>query len=291
MCFSPCDSSRGLVAGVGRKFRLGLLMAGLAGSSSLGYGQLFAWNFNEAGTTKVENSGTAGPAVMELKDAAGASAALISADGAGVSGKKGDLAFDLSSATGMGASSPLFSGPAGSVSGSEAGLKALSGLKSLTVAGWLRPATPLVAAARIVVTSVFGLQAGSKNQLQFALNRPDGSPLFVNSEANYSDVDTWMFFAVTFDGTQSSDNVKFYMGSPTGTVDAAGTGTIAADQLGTMSGGILVGNNAAKNGIRPFVGLIDNLAIYGAADATGALTQEQIEAVRAASLPKQAGEG
>lgn len=276
---------RGFPVSLRRTFRLFFLLATFAGSSSFARAQLFAWNFNDAGGTKLENSGSAGPAALELRDAADTPMPGLTADGAGVSGKPGDLAFDLSAATGMGSNDPVFSGPVGRVSSSEPGLKALSGLRSVTITGWLRPASPIQAAARIIVTSVFGLQAAGRNQLQFALHNPGGPPMYVNSEGAYSSVDLWMFFAVTFDGAETSDNVKFYVGGPSGEINAAGTGAIESDQLGTMTGGILVGNN--DHGVRPFAGLIDNLAIYGSAvDSSGALTPEQIEAVRAASAPK-----
>lgn len=247
---------------------------------------LFSWNFNEDGGSRAENHGSAGPASLILRNAESQPAELFTADGTGATGKPGDRAFDLSAATGMGAEDPPFQGPSGMVHPSEPGLATLSGLTSFTITGWFKPAGKLVGAARILVTGLFGLQAGNEHQIQLSINDGTGKPIHLTSDPAYSFVDSWMFFAVTYDGLSASDNVHFYIGAPAaGGLEPAGTGSIHAGPLGAMTGSLLVGNNSPK-GIRPYQGLLDDLAIYGSTtDSSGALPVDQIEKVYARKKP------
>ena len=247
---------------------------------------LFSWNFNEDSGSRAENLGSAGPASLILRNAESQPAELLTPEGGGATGQPGDRAFDLSSATGMGVEDPPFQGPSGMVHPSEPGLAALSGLTSFTITGWFKPGSKLVGAARILVTGLFGLQAGSEHQIQLSINDSTGKPIHLASDPAYSSVGSWMFFAVTYDGMNSSDNVHFYIGAPaTGGLEPAGTGRIDAGPLGAMAGSLIVGNNSPK-GIRPYQGLLDDLAIFGSTtDSSGALSMDQIENVYARKKP------
>jgi hypothetical protein len=93
--------------------------------------------------------------------------------------------------------------------------------------------------------------------------------------------------AVTYDGTRTADNVTYYVGSKeAGSLAKAGTVTVAAGKLKPLTGQFLIGNNSTNSAsTRPFMGLIDNIALYASRDnADGVLTVEQIEAVRSAAL-------
>lgn len=248
---------------------------------------LLQWSFNEGIGTETTSGGSAGEAVMTFSTGSDESAETFSADAEGVSGQPGDYALNLSAATGMGASQPPCTGPAGKIAGSEPGIDSLSGLKSFTLTGWLKPsATTLTAAARIIVSNVFSLQAGSAGELQLSINSFSDPNAYLNSEPAYQEVGNWMFFAVTFNAAETGDNVAYYLGDVSGNLTTAGTGNINSPAPGDQSGPITIGNNGA-GGPRPFQGLIDDLAIYGSnADASGALSEEQLREVLKASLAK-----
>ncbi|MEM6391883.1 MAG: PEP-CTERM sorting domain-containing protein [Planctomycetota bacterium] len=101
-----------------------------------------------------------------------------------------------------------------------------------------------------------------------------------------------MFFAVTYDSTEATDNVDFYIGTDSSAVSLVSTGTIgnAWDGFGS-SADISWGNrHAANNGgafINPFDGQMDDLRLYGAITGSrGALTLEQLEDVRQSAIPE-----
>jgi hypothetical protein len=262
---------------------LALLLAGATTTPA----QLLSWKFNEGSGTEASSDGSGGDALLRVTAGDGAEITqAFSSDAEGVSGKQGDYALDMGSATGMGATDPASTGPGGKVNSADPGLLSLSGLKSFTVTGWLKPAGTLTAAARIIVSNLISVQAGSAGQLQLALNGFSGEGNHLNSEAAYEEVGSWMFFAITYDGTKAEENVAFYVGGPSAGsgLAPAGSGSIPAGPLGDQSGPITIGNNA-PGGPRPFQGQIDNLAIYGSTtDASGVLTAAQLEEVHQAAL-------
>ncbi len=265
------------------RFILPILLLGTV-SLSADSVPLLQWNFNEGGGDFSINSGSAGPADLYLVSPNGDKGFGFTPDAQGVSGKAGDYAFDLNSATGMGATTPNSGGPAGVVWTNATGTAALSGLSSFTLTGWLKPDVNINRAARIIVAGPIALMAGTEDRLTLQVNGTVGSE---QSQNDYAAVGSWIFFAVTYDGTRDMNNVTFYVGSPAaGSLFPAGTTTLAAGKLKAFAGQLLVGNNAtAATASRPFKGLMDNLAIYASPEnATGALTVEQIEAVRAAAV-------
>jgi len=239
--------------------------------------QLLEWTFNEGSGETAESSGSAGSAPLTIR-LDKVQTALFTPDGGGASGKPGDYALDFSGANGMGANTPPNTGPVATVPGKTEGLSALGGLDSLTITGWLKPGAPITGAARIVVGKTFSVQAGSSGELQFSVIPDNGTQIFVNSEPNYSEIGMWMFFAITYDGTRTMDNVNFYVGATGAGLSLVCTRSLDAGKLPPFSGGLEVGNTTA--GIRPFQGMIDDLAIYGAENgADGALPQAKIEEI------------
>lgn len=245
---------------------------------------LFSWTFDEPEGVFTGNRGSGGPADLFLAGVDGKPAPLFSPSGQGVSGKPGDHAFDLTGATGMGATTPASNGPAGVVWSTSAGLQSISGLSSFTITGWIKPSAIVSSAARIVATPLFTVMGGTEDRLVIQVNGVTASE---QSDPLYSEVGAWMFFAVVYDGTRASGNVAYYIGAPSsGSLREAGVATLAGGKLKPFSGQFLIGNNAAgANGIRPFQGLIDQIAIHASAtDASGALSKVQLESVRAAAL-------
>lgn len=260
-----------------RSLRLALAMAGTFSLAGQSQAQLLEWKFDEGSGEVAESSGTAGSAPLTMKSDKMA-VSLFTPDAGGASGKPGDLAFDLSGASGMGANTPPYNGPVGSVKANTEGLSALGGLESLTITGWLKPSARVTGAARIVIGKTFSVQAGSSGELQFAVIPDSGQPIYVNSEPRYTEVGMWMFFAITYDGTRAMDNVNFYVGTTDAGLELVCTRSIDGGKLPPFSGGLEVGNSST--GVRPFQGMIDDLAIYGVENgADGALPQAKIEEI------------
>lgn len=153
---------------------------------------------------------------------------------------------------------------------------ALDDLQSFTIMGWFN-------------TKDENVQIGNNARL---FNRNGGIAVLANpngllrlgvdggwiSSGQYlwGSSNTWVFFAISYDGTQTADNVKFYRGY-TNWTDAALVSTVTLDK-GIVTGGnstpIVVGNNyySETGADKPFDGYLDEFRIYGSKDdATGAL--------------------
>jgi hypothetical protein len=98
---------------------------------------------------------------------------------------------------------------------------------------------------------------------------------------------TWAFFAVTFDGTITTDNISFYAGSGDEAIGAASLINRVSFNFGEIfndTSKLSVGNNA-DDGVRPFDGFLDNLRIFGSkSDASGVLTLPELEYIRTQDL-------
>ena len=244
---------------------------------------LFCWKFNEGGGDTVANRGSAGDASLNLAGSGGDKINGFTIDAKGVSGKPGDYAFNLTSATGMGAARPDSTGPVGVVGNAVSFHKALSRLSSFTITGWIKPDVSLAAAAAIVSSTPITLMAGGEDRLTLKVN---GVTASAQSNPLYNDVGSWIFFAVSYDGTREADNVIYYVGNRADdSLTIAGISTLAVGKLNPFKGKFMIGNNTVKMACdRPFKGLMDNIAIYGSKnDASGALPKEKIEAIRAAA--------
>lgn len=244
----------------------------------------FSWNFNEGTGDFTANTGSGGAADLYLVAPGGGKALAFSVDARGVSGKPGDHAFDLTSSTGMGANTPNSTGPAGVVWSKSPGLAALADVSSFTLTGWIMPTATVTNAARIVSSPALTLMAGVENRLTLQVN---GTSASIQSEPAYDAVGHWIFFAATYDGTRTTDNVTYYVGSSeAGSLVKAGTVTVAAGKLKPLTGQFLIGNNSTAGATtRPFMGLMDNISIYTARDnSAGVLSSDQIEAIRASAF-------
>ena len=78
----------------------------------------------------------------------------------------------------------------------------------------------------------------------------------------------WTWVAVTYDGTQTSNNVTFYTGDGT-TLSAGDTASLNKGALLANAQSLLIGNNSA--GSRTFDGLIDNVRIYNSVEDAASL--------------------
>ncbi|MFA6961648.1 MAG: GDSL-type esterase/lipase family protein [Opitutaceae bacterium] len=242
---------------------------------------LVAYSFNEGSGTSSSPQNAVIAVPLQFSDPSTGPVSLFGPSGGGLSGKPGDYALDMGATTnGMGVK-----GTPGAVARFPVAGTAISGLTSFTISGWIRAASPLDGGARLV-ECIDPLQNGfllmtSPGALVLSVNKKQTSSWAkTNGEELLRLTDTWVFFAVSYNGTKTSDNVVFYIGTqslaPTIlAVKSNDAGPVTAlNRHGTLS----VGNNS--DGIRPFHGALDNIALHGSSvDATGALTAEQIKVI------------
>ena len=184
----------------------------------------------------------------------------------GVSGMPGDRAFDNTASTGMGKG---YTGGVGEVPAATIGT-----LESLTFQCWFYVATPIDNLARFLEDTRLTLTANA-GSLTLQVNGTS-----VTSSAAYGQTNQWVFFAVTYDGSKTANNVVFYMGTKT-------SPAVPVELPLSLNGGsviqdhILAIGNYNNGNIRPLDGLMDDVRLFGSAtDGSGVQTQAQLEAIR-----------
>src|SRR3989339_394443 len=184
---------------------------------------ILKYTFDETGTT-APSTGSDVTAVT-LRNSAGVATDLHSADGLGVSGLTGDRAFDNTASTDMG-------GDGGRAD--QADLVAIDTLTSFSLQGWFKTAGSTAigggsGSSQAVVLHNNSGSGGSAAGFQLFGQQGDSKLAVDNGNAStseYGDTQSWIFFAVTYDGSSTSNNVKFYKGSASSTVTQVGTDTV-----------------------------------------------------------------
>ena len=249
---------------------------------------LVEYLFNGTGTT-AQNTVTLANADLNLLDAAGNAADLYGAAGSGVSGTSGDLSFNNSASTGMGNA-----GVGGRAQATSA--FSMSSMTSFTLTGWINTSALTGSSGNIL--DLYD-NSDSQNPLGIRLTYSLGSEgtvgtlgLKINGSNQSSSTGggtfysggSWVFFAITYDGTSSTNNLIFYIGNTTTSVVKNAT---RSDSNGAVSFGdadLTIGGVENWNA-RPFDGLLDDIRIIGSAsDASGALSLSEVEAYRAADV-------
>lgn len=268
---------------------LGLFAAGPSISSA----QILEYKFNDTGTNSVSTGSTTNS--VSFLDSAGAAANLHGGASSGVSGQTSDLAFDNTASTGMGTL-----GTGGRASGGN--ITTINGLSSFTMQGWFKTSTAgNVSGARLLEknqssSAQFSLQyhrTGTNGGLSLTLGTPtlSATTAFSSNIATFGLLDTWVFFAVTYDGTLATNNINFYYGTTTNSVAllsgsplTLNAGSLNAINTGSFTIGNLNGNN------RPWDGYMDNVRIYGATSGSGGvLDLTQLEVIRNADAIPEPG--
>lgn len=155
----------------------------------------------------------------------------------------------------------------------EKPLRQLEGLRSFTICGWARPISLDTGSGgnRIAFNlnynrAGFDLVHLGDGRLRLAVNqwpdraRNDCSPGKLT-------VGKWVFFAVTYDGTKSSDNVRWYFGDPKKPATPDRTTSYGAGPTGTGSGVLTIGNynpTIHRHGTdRQFRGQLHAVQVFG----------------------------
>lgn len=104
----------------------------------------------------------------------------------------------------------------------------------------------------------------------------------VNSSVGTGALNQWVFFAVTYDGTLSSNNVTFYSGTTSSAAAQLGaTLTLNQGVVGDNTRPFQIGNTTQSSADRTPAGFFDDIRVY-----SGAGNAAFIESVRLANVPE-----
>jgi hypothetical protein len=286
---------------MGKRFICGsglLLVAGAVSVSRAAPLPILEYKFDTlvpSTTSDVASTGTNTTAVT-MRDISGNPADRRGVGGSGVSGLATDFAFANNQVSSMGSAAGTALGRA-----DQADIASVDGLMSFTVQGWIKPDEAPGGSARIISnisdsnTKGFEFGVGSaSNKLRLSINTSlagTASQLVDSAaDANYASTTQWTFFACSYDGSLTSNNVKFYVGTAGTPVTLVSTATL---NMGTVpddsTGGLTIGNytNTPSGSGRTYDGLLDNIRIFGSqSDNSGVLTQSDLESLRSADVPE-----
>lgn len=250
---------------------LGLSALILAAASSARAAVVLSYGFDETGTSAgaAGSAATAGDPRLNFFGNFGtpgvASADLHGAPGSGVSGQATDRSFNNTATSG-------FFGSGGS---NAADFDPIDGLTSFTLSGWFKvPAgaaeaigrqAPLFENGTISVLddpAGFRLRGGAvadAGTLELRVDRDNS----VESTRSYTEIGQFVNFAVSYDGTATSDNVKFYkglIGQPVQLVTTAtlNTGAVEGESIPLRIGATFTSGLTFAS----FAGEMDNFRIY-----------------------------
>ena len=242
------------------------------------------YDFNETGNAPGSTGADTRP--VKLRDDDGDAFDFHSTDGGGVTGLPGDRSF---ANTGPSDHGRFASGATNGFRGDQSDNPAIDALNEFTISGWFR--TELAdtflpnATPRLVNNhddesgsdgDGFNLQflTGSEGDLKLEVDDDTGGGVNTTGE-RYADKQKWVFFAVSYDGTATTDNVNFYIGFRDDTEAGGGPGSAAVELVTTASldrgpvDGESVGLHLAnrKADDRPFKGFLDEIRIDDVAHA------------------------
>ena len=241
------------------------------------------YNFNGTGTEVVSTGIYEFP--LKLVTAKG-DTDLHSRAGMGVSGEPNDRAFDNSKASRMGQRGTGY----GRAVSQEKWLDVIGFQQFLTIQGWFKAENPFDAGAVLsVVPGVFDVRHTSNVQGVMRFMTYHKTLVNVTSPPVYNRVGEWVFYAITWDGSKTKDNVKFYLGSTREAVRLISTGSLDVPMEYDNNSHLFLGDTNVgdpnTNFIRPFDGYIDNVRVFGSdKDTTGILSLEQLEQIRTGDL-------
>jgi hypothetical protein len=172
---------------------------------------------------------------------------------------------------------------------------AMDDMVSFTIMGWFKGEVGNGSGARLLARANLGNPDPNSNSFQLFADRNvtgelslivNGNESTAIAEPLYTNApNEWTFFAVTYDGTSSFNNIEWYKGDDDGTGDVVSATGFQSLNAGTSTEGrhntIHIGNSG-ENGPWPWRGLLDELRVFvSKTDNSGALSQADIEAFKA----------
>jgi hypothetical protein len=279
------------------------LLAGAIGLTALAGASRAAtvlhYDFNETGNAPGSAGTNATP--VKMRNDAGTALDFHSVDGGGVSGLPGDRSF---ANTGPSAHGSQASAATNGFRADQPDLAQVDTLSAFTLSGWFKTelANSLVGATPRLVNNYtgsggsgagFNLQflSGSDGDLKIDIDDDSAVVDTSGTGARYSAKQTWVFFAISYDGTQTTNNVNFYVGFRDDTEAGGGPGSANVSLVKTVSlnrGAVntetallAIGNR--PGGDRPFDGFLDEIRVDNQAHA-GAPGLAVLESYRLAAL-------
>jgi len=243
---------------------------------------ILVYDFNETGTNAPSTGSDSTPLYLYATN--GVCTDLHAGPGSGTTGQPGDRCLDLSAATGMGSTGK---GPLARHLGDD---NAIDDLTSFTLCGWYKSPYATAGYARFLNNSGAGwgweLSCGGGGTLALdILPLPKGTA--TAPAGSFNDLNKWIYFAITYDGTANTNNVRIYRGYLNVTeaetrpvFTCVATNTVDKGKVLEPGGNaaLVIGNTYTYD--RPFRGYLDNLRIYGHHDdASGALDETAVQAV------------
>jgi hypothetical protein len=100
----------------------------------------------------------------------------------------------------------------------------------------------------------------------------------------FNELGSWVFFALSYDGSSATNNVVMYSGSISSTVVQRSTGSVDRGTLSDENTKFHVGNVEANS--RGFNGSLDDIRLY-----SGILDTSALESVRVSAIPEPSSYG
>lgn len=155
----------------------------------------------------------------------------------------------------------------------------LNNLSTITLTWWMNlkvlPAQADRVVEKLASTGGFGARFGtpSGGAVPIALGI-NSTSTGVNSPP-ISDLNTWIFCAVTYDGTRTTGNAQWFIGSPSVTVSSPGPLTYNRGVIANTTNALRVGSTQASTADRTPQAWYDDVRVYNTV-----LTAQEIEQIR-----------
>lgn len=203
----------------------------------------------------------------------------------GVTEKETDFAYDMTGTAGMGVANGKFAYTKDLVS--------IDGLLSMTFTGWFKTDVGQVLGNNVDLfkTKKFRLKGVNNGHLKLYVDSENNeADSIISTNADWADVNKWVYFAVSYDGTKTTDNVKFYKGAVNSPIVLSSTQTLnkgSVDVYGGTGLRLYISGQAT-----PFDGYLDDMRIYGSKDNNeGSLSMEQLTEAIAFDFKGVEGDG
>lgn len=232
----------------------------------------FGFDNNTGGTT---STSTGSSMVIETnRTNTGTTTALWGASASGVTGQPGDVALNLTASTMAG------TGSGASIATTDTA--SFNSAASFSLVGWRDATAALVTGARLYDMSTSGagflLSLTDTGNLNLQVN--GGTVNVLSSTVGVTQTNVWTFFGVTYDSINKT--IVIYQGVKGGsllsqTFTLTGSSATAATAVVNPATALIMGANGGYG--RGYQGYLDDMGIYAASDASGALNSTQMNAL------------